>query len=265
MLGRVNGSAPSGKPLAGVTVLEFATIIATPIGVSMLADLGARVIKVEPIGGDPFRGMGAGPLRGLLASKTNAAKESICIDLKSEEGQAIAAELIAGADAVVHNYRPGVPERLGIGYEAVRAIRSDIVWVSANGYGPDSPGARRPSAHPIPGAVMGGALFQAGSAVPPQGCETLEEIREVSRQLMRANEANPDPNTGLLVASATLLGLYAQRRYGVGQEIYVNMLTANAYANSDDFLSYEGKPPRREVDGELYGTAPWYRLYEASE
>ena len=81
-----NGTKPSGRPLEGFTILEFATIIATPIGVSMLADLGARVIKVEPIGGDPFRGMGAGPLTGLLASKTNAAKESICIDLKSESG-----------------------------------------------------------------------------------------------------------------------------------------------------------------------------------
>ena len=260
-----SSSGPSGKPLDGFTVLEFATIIATPIGVSMLADLGARVIKVEPIGGDPFRGMGAGPLRGLLASKTNAAKESICIDLKSPEGQAIVADLIGKADAIVHNYRPGVPDRLGIGYETAKAIKPDIVWVAANGYGPNSPGARRPSAHPIPGAGIGGALFQAGSAMPPQGCESIGEIREASRQLMRANEANPDPNTGVLVASATLLGLYAQRRYGIGQEVYVNMLTANAYANSDDFLQYEGKPPRRQVDGELHGTAPWYRLYEASE
>ena len=265
MMTSPNGSAPSGKPLEGFTVLEFATIIATPIGVSMLADLGARVIKVEPIGGDPFRGMGGGPLRGLLAAKTNAAKESICINLKDPEGQSIVADLIAQADAIVHNYRPGVPDRLGIGYETAKAINPQMVWVSANGYGPDSPGARRPSAHPIPGAAIGGALFQAGSAMPPAGCETIEEIREASRQLMRANEANPDPNTGLLVASATLLGLYAQRRYGVGQEIYVNMLTANAYANSDDFLQYEGKPPRRQVDGELFGTAPWYRLYEASE
>lgn len=265
MMALPNGARPSGKPLHGFTVLEFATIIATPIGVSLLADLGARVIKVEPIGGDPFRGMGGGPLRGLLASKTNAAKESICINLKDPEGQAIVADLIAKADAIVHNYRPGVPGRLGIGYETARAINPGIVWVSANGYGPNAPGAHRPSAHPIPGAVIGGALFQAGSAMPPAGCETIEEIREASRQLMRANEANPDPNTGLLVASATLLGLYAQRRYGVGQEIYVNMLTANAYANSDDFLQYEGKPQRRQVDGELYGTAPWYRLYEASE
>ena len=260
-----NGANPSGKPLDGFTVLEFATIIATPIGVSMLADLGARVIKVEPIGGDPFREMGGGPLRGLLASKTNAAKESICIDLKSAEGQAIVAELITQADAIVHNYRPGVPDRLGIGYETAKEINPEIVWVSANGYGPDAPGARRPSAHPIPGAVMGGALFQAGSAMPPHGCETIEEIREASRQLMRANEANPDPNTGLLVASATLLGLYVQRRYGIGQEIYVNMLTANAYATSDDFLQYQGKPPRRQVDAELYGTSPRYRLYETSE
>ncbi|MDE2966730.1 MAG: CoA transferase [Chloroflexota bacterium] len=265
MMTSPNGANPSGKPLDGFTILEFATIIATPIGVSMLADLGARVIKVEPIGGDPFRGMGGGPLRGLLAAKTNAAKESICIDLKSEEGQAIVADLITQADAIVHNYRPGVPDRLGIGYETAKAINPEIVWVSANGYGPDAPGARRPSAHPIPGAVIGGALFQAGSAMPPVGCETIEEIREASRQLMRANEANPDPNTGLLVASATLLGLYAQRRYSVGQEIYVNMLTANAYANSDDFLQYKGKVPRRQVDGELYGTAPWHRLYEASE
>ncbi len=265
MMTSPNGDTPSGKPLDGFTILEFATIIATPIGVSMLADLGARVIKVEPIGGDPFRGMGGGPLRGLLAAKTNAAKESICINLKDPDGQAIVADLIGQADAIVHNYRPGVPDRLGIGYETARAINPEIVWVSANGYGPDAPGARRPSAHPIPGAAIGGALFQAGSAMPPAGCETIDEIREASRQLMRANEANPDPNTGLLVASATLLGLYAQRRYGVGQEVYVNMLTANAYANSDDFIQYKGKPPRRQVDGELYGTAPWYRLYEASE
>ena len=260
-----NGTKPSGRPLEGFTILEFATIIATPIGVSMLADLGARVIKVEPIGGDPFRGMGAGPLTGLLASKTNAAKESICIDLKSESGQAIVAELIAGANAVVHNYRPGVPDRIGIGWETASAIRPDIIWVSANGYGPDAPGANRPSAHPIPGAAIGGALYQAGSAMPPAACEGLEEIREASRQLMRANEPNPDPNTGVLVASATLLGLYAQQRYGVGQQIFVNMLTANAYANADDFIRYEGKQPRRQVDGELYGISALYRLYPTEQ
>ena len=69
----------------------------------------------------------------------------------------------------------------------------------------------------------------------------------------------------MLVASATLLGLYAQQRYGVGQQIFVNMLTANAYANADDFIRYEGKQPRRQVDGELYGISALYRLYPTEQ
>ena len=251
-----------GMPLAGVTILEFATIIATPLATSMLADLGARVIKVEPVGGDPYRGMGPA---GVMAAKTNAGKESICIDLKSTEGQAIVADLIRGADAIVHNYRPGVPERLGIDYETARALRPDIVWVSANGYGPDAPSARRPSAHPVPGAVCGGALQQAGAGTPPDGCESLEEVRETARQLMRANEANPDPNTSVIVASATLLALLARRRFGIGQQVFANMLTANAYANGEDFLSYEGKAARAVVDVDLYGTGPCHRLYPAAD
>ena len=260
---RQNGASPTaqGRPLEGVTVLEFATIIATPLGTSMLADLGARVIKVEPVaGGDPYRGMGGA---GIMAAKTNAGKESICIDLKSETGQALVRDLIAQADAIVHNFRPGVPERLGISYEQARAVRPDIVWVSANGYGPDSPSANRPSAHPVPGAVCGGAVMQAGAGMPPTDCESLDEIREAARQLMKANEANPDPNTSVVIASATTLALLARKRFGVGQRVFVNMLIANGYANADDFLRYKGKPSRPEVDAELYGVNALYRLYEA--
>jgi crotonobetainyl-CoA:carnitine CoA-transferase CaiB-like acyl-CoA transferase len=137
------------------------------------------------------------------------------------------------------------------------------VRLSANGYGPDCASANRPSAHPVPGAVCGGALHQAGAATPPDRCESIDEVREVARQLMRANEANPDPNTSVVIASATLLALFARERYGVGQQVFVNMLVANAYANGDDFLRYEGKPPRPTVDGELYGTHALHRLYPA--
>ena len=227
----------------------------------MLADLGARVIKVEPVaGGDPYRGMGGA---GIMAAKTNAGKESICIDLKSETGQALVRDLIAQADAIVHNYRPGVPERLGIGYEQARAVRPDIVWVSANGYGPDSPSANRPSAHPLPGAVCGGAVMQAGAGMPPSDCDSLDAVREAARQLMRANEANPDPNTSVVIGSATTLALLAHKRFGVGQRVFVNMLVANGYTNADDFLRYEGKAPRPEVDAELHGVNALYRLYKA--
>ena len=249
----------TGGPLAGVTILEFATIIAAPLGVSILADLGARVIKVEPIGGDPYRQMG--PL-GVMASKTNASKQSIGIELKHPEGRRIVDELVRQAHAVVHNYRPGVPERLGIGYEYCRALRPNIVHVSMNGYGPLGPGANRPSTHPVPGAAVGGATLQAGGA-HRRASDSLEELRAIAWRLFRANEANPDPNTSVVVASATLLALLAQRRYGVGQQVFVDMLGANAYANADDFIQYRGKPDRPSPDAELFGLCATYRLYPA--
>ena len=106
---------------------------------------------------------------------------------------------------------------------------------------------------------MGGALHQAGSGMPPTDCDDLEEIREASRWLYVSNEANPDPNTSVAIASSALLGLYARRRTGRGQRIDLSMLGANAYANSDDFLSYEGKPERMQADPELYGPTPLRR------
>jgi crotonobetainyl-CoA:carnitine CoA-transferase CaiB-like acyl-CoA transferase len=258
----VPSEEPIGKgPLDGITVLEIATVIAAPLAASLLADLGARVIKVEPIEGDPYRHLLP---NGELAVKTNAGKESICIDLKSEEGRDLARELVRRADALLHNFRPGVPERLGIGYEQVRELRPDIVWVSLNGYGTGGPSARRPATHPVMGAAAGGAAYQAGAALDVR-CGTLEEIREISRQLMQANEANPDPSSSVVGASATLLALLASRRHGIGQAVYIDMLTANAWANGDDFLRYEGKPSRLRVDRDLYGLEACYRLYAAKQ
>lgn len=254
-------SAPPKGPLDGVTILEFATIIAAPLGVSILADLGARVIKVEPIGGDPYRGMG---LHGIMASKTNVSKESICLDLKHPAGRKILDRLIKSSDALVHNYRPGVPERLGMGYEQCEALRPGIVHVSMNGYGPSGPGARRPSTHPIPGAAIGGATMQAGGAHLLTG-DTAEELRPIATRLFRANEANPDPNSSVVTASATLLALLAQKRFGIGQQVFVDMLGANAYANADDLIQYDGKAERPSLDVDLLGTSATYRLYDTAD
>ena len=251
-------------PLEGVTVLEFASIIAAPLGASQLADLGARVIKVEPIGGDPYRQLGG----GVGAMRVNASKESICIDLKSEAGKEILNKLLEQTDLIISNFRPGVPERLGFGYEQVRAISPEIVYLAMNGYGRAGPGAHRPSAHPVPGAGVGGALFQAGAGFPPEaedGELSLEQIREISRRLSRSNEVNPDPNTSMVIMSAAMLGLYAQKTGLGGQRIWVDMLGANAYANADDFIRYRGKPDRAVPDGELYGTGPLSRLYECQD
>jgi crotonobetainyl-CoA:carnitine CoA-transferase CaiB-like acyl-CoA transferase len=99
--------------------------------------------------------------------------------------------------------------------------------------------------------------------MPPAFAETVEEVREAARHLMRANDFHPDPNTSLVVATATMLGIYTQRQHGVGQQIFVDMLGANAYANLDDFVHYDGKPPRALPDAELFGLGPTYRLYPA--
>jgi crotonobetainyl-CoA:carnitine CoA-transferase CaiB-like acyl-CoA transferase len=263
----IDASPDSRPPLDGVTVLEFSTIIATPLSCSLLADMGARVIKIEPIGGDPGRGLArTGGISAYMgSSKLQASKESICIDLKAEEGQALVRKFIKDADFIINNYRPGASERLGIGYEQARAIKPDIIWINNSGYGPDGPGADRPGAHPIPGAVNGGALMQAGSGWPPADLSDINDLREASRQFSRSNEANPDPCTAVVIATSAMLALHAKQRTGKGQQVFVSMVGANAYANAEDTLSYRGKPDRPVLNPGLHGTSPLRRLYETKE
>lgn len=247
-------------PLAGVTIVEAATIIAAPFGAAMLADMGARVIKFEPLDGDPFRGMPP----GLGAARVNTGKQSIALDLKQARARNIAHRLIAGADLFLHNYRPGVPERLGLDWATLSAINPRLVHLSANGYGPAGPGALRPSTHPIPGAALGGVLWQVGGA-PDAGPMDEATVCETARRLMRANEVNPDPNTSLVIASAAMLGLTARERLGVGQAIFVDMFGANAWANFDDAIAWPGKPPRPMPDRDGYGLHPLWRLYPCAQ
>jgi crotonobetainyl-CoA:carnitine CoA-transferase CaiB-like acyl-CoA transferase len=199
-------------------------------------------------------------MAGIGAAKCNTGKESICLDLKHPEGQRIAQALINRADVFIHNYRPGVPERLGLDYEQLAQTNPRIVYVSANGYGPNGPGAHRPSTHPIPGAALGGVNWQLGG-LPEPGPMSLDEIRETTRRLFRANEVNPDPNTSMVIATAVTLGLLARETTGKGQKILVDMFGANAYANWDDFLQFPGKPERAAVDPGQHGLGPGYRLY----
>lgn len=253
-------SAGQHLPLAGVKVVEIATIIAAPLGASFLADMGAEVIKVEQVGGDPFRGM----LSGIGSARVNPGKQSISLNMKSAAGQKIVQELIKDADIVIHNYRPGVPERLGIDYAALSAINPGLVYLQCNGYGPNGPGALRPSTHPIPGAAMGGVFYQMGEYVPDTP-QSLENIRLWTRRLMRANEVNPDPNTALVVTSSVLLGLLARQSTGHGQQIFIDMFGANAYANHDDFFDYPDKPGRPLPDKALLGLGATYRLFECKD
>ncbi len=258
-----NRSATPKHALDDVLVLNFASWIAGSMASLPLADLGARVIKIEPLEGDPYRYSGEG--EGV--AHTSAGMEGLALNLKSEEGRAIALELVRRADILIHNWRPGVAERLGLGHDAVRAINPRCVYVHASSYGRDGPHAHRPMFHPLAGAIAGNALYQAGEGMLPDHNEEIpmEELREISRELGRSNEPNPDPNAGMGCACAALLALLVRERSGVAQHVETTMILSNAYSCSDDFLDYEGKPARPAPDAGKYGLQALYRLYESRE
>jgi crotonobetainyl-CoA:carnitine CoA-transferase CaiB-like acyl-CoA transferase len=248
--------------LDDLLVLDFSTWIAGSFSSTPLADLGARVIKIEALSGDPFRLLG----KGEGAYKTSAGKRGLAVDLKQAAGREIVHKLIAQADVLMHNFRPGAPERLGIDYATARRLNPRILYHYAASYGSRGPYADRPAFHPTAGAVSGIARYQAGAALPPPADAEMapEELERWARELGRANEGSPDPNSALMVATAVLLALRA-RDAGLAdsQQGETTMLCSNAYVMSGDFLRYEGKPPRREVDAERYGPGALYRLYRA--
>ncbi|MCW2564678.1 MAG: Formyl-CoA transferase, partial [Mycobacterium sp.] len=137
------GSKP---PLAGVTVLEVGAFIAAPYATMQLADLGARVIKVEnPNGGDPVRA--SGPFIDGESSpfvRLNRNKESVTLDLKAERDNAAFRELVRAADVLVENLRPGAMARLGLDYAALREGNPQLIYASASGWGQDGPRAHLP-------------------------------------------------------------------------------------------------------------------------
>ena len=261
---RANGTHPLPKhPLEGVTIIDQTTVLAGPLGCAMVAELGARVIRVEPPGMDWMREN----YQGVTALRSQAATEGMCINLKTPEGQEMHHKLLAQADVLVHNMRPGTPERVGTGYEQATRINPKLVYVYAAGYGSTGPYSHRPAMHPIGGAVCGGALAQAGrDAIPPPDRPlTPKEITEVSRMFVRGNAPGPDENTSMVIATAVMMGLYARERTGKSQYIETTMLGANTYANADDFFWYEGRPPRTLPDAQGYGLHALYRLYRAQQ
>ena len=247
-------------PLEGITLLDLGTVINGPLGCALIAELGARVIRIEAPGGDWGR-------LGLpfSAHRTMAGSEDICIDLKTAEGREIMGKLASKADLLLHSMRPGAPERTGIGYEQLAKINPNLVYLYAGGYGSTGPYSHRPSMAPIAGAVSGGGVAQMGRDAfpPPEQPMSIDEIAAVSQKLKRANDGTADHNTAMVNAVGLLLGLYARERTGNAQYVESTMISANAYANIDDFYWHEGKQPRPLPDGDGYGLHALYRLYRA--
>lgn len=149
--------APVGLgPLRGLKVIEICNTIAGPACARLMADFGAEVIKIEPPSGDPVRQMGRHVDDvSLYAAAILRGKKSVALDLKQEEGRRLAFELARQADILVENNRPGVMERLGLGWEALSAVNPGLVMVRISGYGQDGPYAERPGYGAICEAVAG--------------------------------------------------------------------------------------------------------------
>ena len=251
---RITGSSecPLRGPLDGVTVVEAGYYYATPFATALLAELGARVIKIEPVAGDPYRLLGrAGgdPVTALGHNNMVRAmqgKESIALNLKDPRGRDVIHRLIAGADLFVHSFRGRVPEALGIDEKTLRAINPRLVYQYAASYGSTGPHARQPAIDPVIAAFAGQTAHQTGDGNPP----------------LRESGADPVAAAGHAVAMA--LGLLAGHRTGEGQYVESSMIVSNIYLNYEDALAYEGKSPRRPVDRRQLGTGATHRLYECA-
>ncbi|MBY0276088.1 CoA transferase [Candidatus Binatia bacterium] len=253
--------SPPRRALDGVTVLELGIWYAAPFGGALLADLGARVIKVEPLAGEPMRSVLPVPEAGAV--KVLQGKESIALDIATDEGRAIVHELARRADVVLLGYRAGVAEKLGVDATTLQRVNPRVVCVASPGYGVDGPCGRKPAFAPTIGVASGAALFQAGPSIPYGPDLTLDEIKRASIRLNYAAQApgNADGASALGVAVAMLLGLVARERTGEAPSLLTSMLCTTAYAVSDDGIDYAGRPPRVEPDPLLYGMGALYRLY----
>jgi len=199
-------------PLDGVRVIDLTAMISGPLGAMILADQGADVIKVEPPSGDNTRQV-ATRRGGFSASflNNNRNKRSVVLDLKRPDGLAALKRLIAGADVVMQNFRPGVVERLGIGYEDAAALKPDLIYASITGFGETGPYAAKPVFDPLIQSLSGLTTVQAGSD---------ERRPALIRTIL------PDKLTGFTIAQAISAALFARERTGQGQHIRLSMLDA---------------------------------------
>lgn len=205
---------PQVKPLDGIRVIDFTSMMSGPFGTRILADVGAEVIKVEVLTGDYMRYRS--PMRDGRSSyygQMNCGKKSIAIDLKKKEGQEIARKLIASADIVVENYRPGVMKELGLDYDSLKGEFPELIYCSISGFGQTGKRARDPAYAPIIHAASG--LDMTHMRWNPQ----LE--RPQNTGIFTA-----DSVSGLYAFAAIQTALVQRLRHGGGQHIDVNLLDA---------------------------------------
>lgn len=210
-----------GEVLDGLLVVELGTMVTAPLAGMMLADLGARVIKVElPETGDPFRAHGGGRYSPPFVAY-NRGKESVHLDLRSAAGLANLRRLLARADVLLENFRPGVMDKMGLGDKALAALNPRLIRASITGFGKDGPYRDRPAYDSVPLAISGLASLLLDPADPHVSGPTIA-----------------DNVTGMYATQGILAALLRRGTTGIGSQVEVNMLEAAIAFIPDAFAQY---------------------------
>ncbi|WGF89759.1 CaiB/BaiF CoA transferase family protein [Marinivivus vitaminiproducens] len=243
--------------LQGVRVVSFNHFLLGPVAIQALGDLGADVIAVEPTtGAFQRRFAGAGTFvddQSALLLCGNRNKRSLAIDLKSEEGRAIARRLIDQADVVAENFRPGVMEKMGLGYEALKETNPSLVYASASGYGADGPYAERPGQDLLIQAMSGLAKITGEASTGPRA----------------VGVSVADHHGAALMALGIVSALFRRMRTGKGCRVDVNLLSAAIDLQMESFICFLNAKTRHDVTaphrvGGWYYAAP-YGIYPVKD
>jgi len=229
-------------PLDGVKVLDLSHAAAGPCCTMLLADMGAEVIKIEPLNGESFRYAGG----GSIFVNINRNKRGMAIDLRSSEGFQIALKLAAKSDVLVESFTPGTVDRLGLGYDAISQINPSIIYCSISGFGQTGPYRERPSYDPLAQA-MSGIMITTG---------------EPDRPPVRTSISAIDYGTGMFGAYAIALALLHRSKTGKGQLIDVALLDTAVFYTAPFITNYTltGQLPPR-----LGSSSPAFAPYQVFE
>ncbi len=247
----------SAPPLAGVRVLDLSRLLPGPVATLHLADMGADVIKIEDMGvGDYARTMGEGPDgTSWFFRAVNRNKRGLTLDLKQESGREVLKKLVASADILIESFRPGVMDRLGVGYAALAAINPRLVYCAVTGYGQDGPWALR-AGHDLNYIAQAGVLEQTGAAGEFASAPPAIPALQIGDLLGGAMSA----------VAAMLAALFRARSTGVGGFVDVGMSEAVLAHNLFPLFALQaaGDTPARGTDL-LTGGHANYAVYRTAD
>ena len=243
-------------PLKGLVVADFSQLAQGPWATQMLGDMGADIIKIEPVKGDWMRHYSYGNLypegESISFLSFNRNKRSIALNLKDAKANKVAIDIIAKADILVENFRPGVMDRLGLGYDDMIKINPKLVYCSSSGYGSSGPYLHRPGQDLLAQSISGSAA--------------LNGIKGQMPVVTAVGQA--DLLTSLFINQSVLAAIYSREKTGKGQKIEANLLNSVVGFHVQEITAYlhKGSNPERSESGI---PNPWvgapYGLYNTKD